>query len=84
MFRILVIETGEYLYVYKDNPAPLYTLFEASHYNHDLKKYHVYKTKTKQECLDRLERSDANYRINSEQQIDYRKNKEIFEIVEVD
>lgn len=82
MYRILFIETGEYLYcVNSDRYETLYSTYEIINIHRPMNRFKIYETDKKDEAINKLSR---NLAIELEGiTIDISANRNLFEIVEV-
>ena len=78
MYRILFIETGEYLYcLYNHGELYCYSEIDSD------EKFHIYEVSSKEEAIKKLDYDTRIYPTNTKTGIQVSDNKASFEIVEV-
>lgn len=83
MYRILVIETGEYLYTANDTYGHLYTSHEITIFGSSFKWFRIFETTSQEKALFRLNAS-ANYKLYANtQELSVVEHPEAFEVIEV-
>jgi len=81
-YRILIIETGEFL-LERKNMGSLYSPYEIGFYGIDKESCKIYETNDIKIAYKRVEHGDQQYRLFSDKKIDRLQFPEIFEIVGV-
>ena len=84
MYRILFIESGEYLYYYLNvEYGELYSKVETTFEENSEAIFFPYEVKTKQEAINKLHDSRLYVYLSREEQLNISNNLNLFEIVEV-
>jgi len=82
MFRILIVETGEYLYSVNDGTGLLHTIYELDKY--DVTWYKVYEAVSREEAYAKLQQDNyCVYHLSQNLFVNSMKNPELFEIMEI-
>ena len=84
MYRILFIESGDYLYYYSTMAyGDLYSKAETTFPHNSGCAFHIYEVKTKQEAINKLSDSSLFIYLSEEDKLVISANLTLFEIVEV-
>ncbi len=81
MYRVLIIETGDYVYSYKNDKFVLYTLQEIKNKEHPLSSFNIVESLTREEIKFIVTRGSYVFIHNIK--INLRDSPEVYEIVEV-